>query len=386
VHIIKKVAIGLAVALTMASFAAASASASQRSFAAGQYPATFVSEGLMELTTANGATKCGASLSGELTSATPTPKASIYAECANAFIASNLSTNGCRFELNSDYNTLSIGPAGCGQMSVKMGTTGSCTTYYPPQNGIPATFEKITVGGQPAVRLAVATNSLKYHSCSAEGELREDGSINATWDLVGRTAEGAVTSLTLTTPSYTNALSAEKYPATLSGTSSEVKFTFDGNTVTCTKTTYKGTLSSVWERTDLIPSFSGCTMFGLKNSLVSGGGCTIGTSLVTGYQAIECPEGHEIKMAQPSPNVCEVFINSQNENITGATSENTTGANGRSAVRVKDNMAGLTFTAYDGSFFCPLNGSGTRSNGTFSDNVVVEGQDSAGPIAIKKGA
>jgi hypothetical protein len=148
-NMMKKLAIGLAVALSLTAVAAASASASQRSFTASQYPAVLsgMSEGEVYFSTRHNGGRCEeGALSAALPSAKPIAKADFAMRCTKFGIyPGELKDNGCQLEFNADYNTVSIGPAGCGPMSIKQET---CTTYILPQNGIPATYEAgPTVGG-----------------------------------------------------------------------------------------------------------------------------------------------------------------------------------------------------------------------------------------------
>jgi len=383
VRITRGLALGLMAVLLLGALTAASASASQRSFAAGSYPAFVGSNGQMTFSTQSNFGECGATLSGQLSSASPSLAAGITGSCKKqGTYVGTIQRNGCNFELNSDFNSVSIGPAGCGPISVQL---GSCTTYILPQNGIPATYEATTAGGLPAVQVSVSTNKLKYKECSASGEVKENGFLEGNWILTAQTSDGKPTSLSLAPPSYFNLLAAEKYPANLASVlSNDAVFILDGQYVRCTRT-HSGVLTGVSEYAQLTPTFSSCTVFAFNNGVVNGNGCQFAISVLTGNQAISCPEGTTITISLPGYG-CEATIGSQGS-LPGATSENITGKNGRSAVRIRPNMSGLKYTVTnDSGFLCPLNGPGTRTTGAFTDNVAVEGHDSAGPIAIRIGA
>lgn len=390
-QIMRKFSIGLAVALALASVAAASASASQRSFAASQYPATMVgiAEGEPTFITQHNGGRCEASMAASLPSEKPIVSAEYYMNCTKFGIYSGeLKANGCRFELNADYNTVDIGPAGCGPMTMQQQT---CTTYILPQNGIPATYGAgPTEGGFSTLKVSVATSKLKYRECTSTGELREDGTLNASFRIRGKTQAGAQISLSLTNASYVNLLSAEKYPATLSsntGKTGEGLFSFGSAGTARCAATYSGTLASVWEYAELVPTFSGCSTFGVANGTVNPNGCKFSLSVLTGNQIINCPAGKAVTVAGPPSLGCEASIGSQ-EGLAGGKSENTTAPNGRAAVNLEYNMSGLKYTVTnDSGFLCGFEGTGAKSGGSFaSHTVLLEGQDSAGPIAIKKGA
>jgi hypothetical protein len=388
-HILKKLAIGVAVVLALTSVAAGAASASQRSIAAGNYPAGLLGtpEGEVHFSTLHNGGVCEGSISGTLSSAMPTVAAGYSMTCTKSGIYRGaLNANGCQFELNSDYNTVDIGPAGCGPMTMLQQT---CTTYIFPQNGIPATYETApTEGGASTLWISIETNKLKYRECNTSGEVREDGSISAKFR-VRAASEGSATNLSLTKPEYINLLSAEKYPAPLisnAGKTGEANFTFGSAGTARCSASYSGQLSKVWEYAELVPSLTNCVMFGLK-STVNTNGCRFALSALTGNQFISCPEGKAVAFAWPAGNPCEASIGPQ-ENLAGGKSENTTAPSGRSAVNLEYNMSSLAYTVTnDSSFVCPFEGVGAKSGATFaSHSVLLEGQDSAGPIAIKKGA
>jgi hypothetical protein len=385
----KKLAIGLAVALSLTAVAASSASASQRSFTASQYPAVLsgISEGEVYFSTRHNGGRCEEGVFGAaLPSAKPIAKAEIGMKCTKFGIyPGELKDNGCQFEFNADYNTVSIGPAGCGPMSIKQET---CTTYILPQNGIPATYEAgPTAGGYETLRVSLETSKLKYKECNSSSEVREDGFLSMNFQVFGFGQEGNQISVSLKKPEYLNFVSAEKYPASLVGnsTAGEAKFSLEAGTVRCSKTTYAGTQASVWEYAEVVPTFSECIVFGFANGVVNSNGCKFGTSAFMGWEEIACPEGKVVTISIPGIG-CAASIGSQGSLLSG-TVTNTTGANGRSALNVSFNTTGLTYTVTDDSFFaCGFQGVGTKSGGTFTDKALIEGQDSAGPIAIKVGA
>lgn len=387
-RITRKLTLGLTALLLLGAFTAASASASQSSFAAGSYPASIAGEpeGQMIFSTASSAGFCEAGLHGQMSATSPMLTLGVTGSCKQGIFGGSINSNGCKVTFNSDFKTLNIGPAGCGPISVNLGT---CTTYILPQNGIPVSYEATTSGGFPAVRASVSTNKLKYRECDSSGAIKENGYLSGTWILGARNPAGIPTSLSLTTPSYVNLLAAEKYPAALANSTEgtdEAKFTLEGGAVRCAPT-YAGTLTSVSEYANLVPSFSKCVVFGIANGIVNGNGCTFAASALTGNQIISCPAGKAVTISFPANlGGCEATIGSQ-ENLAGASTENTTGTNGRPAVRLKYNMSGLSYTVTNDSYWlCPFKGVGAKTGGAFTNSVLVEGSDSAGPIGIKVGA
>ena len=184
-------AIGLLALLVVgvtAAMGAATASASSE-FAASSYPVTVngTANGPQELNAGNYPGECQLALSGGYL---PGPQEGISLDpsgkCTAFGVSHSLNANGCKFELNPDWNTYAIGPKGCGPMTVQLFT---CNISIPSQQGLSAEFSDVA-GSPQKIRFASTTNHLKYSKsgCGASST-SEGGSLLGSWNLATRPME-----------------------------------------------------------------------------------------------------------------------------------------------------------------------------------------------------
>jgi len=153
---------------------------------------------------------------------------------------------------------------------------------------------------------------------------------------------------------------AETYPVSL-GTSDVPELGFEGGTLSCAGGGASGELSAESDTLALNPTFSGCTLFGLEAKLATNG-CSYEYTVEAGTSDtmdIACPEGKAIAI---NAGTCAISIPAQT-GLSAVESGLEVGSDPRSVTLALD-IAGLTYTKTNDGFLCPLNGTGTKSDGT----------------------
>ena len=171
--------------------------------------------------------------------------------------------------------------------------------------------------------------------------------------------------------------SSGSYPVTLTGQqASKAPLTFglpshpvEGAPakVSCTGATVAGSLAAPSSSLEVVPSFSGCTAFGLPATITSNG-CAFGLnaaeaeswSSVNGSLAVKCPAGKEIEIKTAT---CTVNIGAK----TGLQSIrlDQTGTSPRKLEAVL-NATGLKYTVVKDGIGCPLSKVGSSEDGTLT--------------------
>jgi len=169
-------------------------------------------------------------------------------------------------------------------------------------------------------------------------------------------------------------LTAESFPVTLKGAStSEHVFTIEeGLAVKCKKATYSGTLSEASSSVSLTPTFSECTAFG-SAATVTTTGCKfvfeIGLESESGFPStlgISCEAGKALIITSGT---CEVQIPTQSGRETVQAANN-----GSSEVSFELGISKATYTKTKDGFLCPLNGTGTKEDGSLSGKSNFSGE------------
>jgi hypothetical protein len=154
-------------------------------------------------------------------------------------------------------------------------------------------------------------------------------------------------------------------------------FTIEGGLSTkCKKATFEGTVGATEVSTlEVTPSYSECTAFGLS-ATVNMHSCKYkflepaGSGPFTGNLNLVC--GSE--PATITAGTCEVTVTSQ-ENRGTLTYNNE--ATSPKTVLVEANVTGLKYTKVKDGFLCPLSGTGTREDGTYTGNTTAKGFEGA---------
>jgi hypothetical protein len=151
-------------------------------------------------------------------------------------------------------------------------------------------------------------------------------------------------------------------------------FTVDGTKVECTTAHFvSGLIAAPSPTAEVHPEYSGCTAFGFVGATVNTESCNY-VLHASGSVDIVCPTGQSIKI---TASTCAVEVGSQ----SGLTSIAYT--NSGNNVIVTPNVSGITATKTKDGFLCPLNGTGTVTNGTYTGAVEAKGTNSSGqPDAI----
>jgi hypothetical protein len=362
--------LGLAVCavLALAAFAGAPAAVAQDKFHASTYPATVSGQAVeAQLNTDQGGATCTLSLQAETINAgSPTLTATPSGACKLAGVSRQLETNGCKFILNPDWGTYSIGPKGCGPMTV---TLGGCKVSIPAQAGLSAEYEN--VGGSPeTVKFTSTAQNLTYShpdlNCSGPATETSDGDLLGGWTL-----KASPSHFWVEEDVYSAGFEAESYPATFSGSSPLQQFVTEGGSVECAAS-FAGSASGASNTLSLAPTYTNCKAFGFASATVSSNGCSLVYG-ATGKVSISCPVGNAITV---TANNCTVKIPAQS-GLASASYENVP-VSGRQGILIDSNVAGLSYEVTKDGFACPFAGTGSRTGGTHSGDTVVQGFDSGG--------
>jgi hypothetical protein len=178
---------------------------------------------------------------------------------------------------------------------------------------------------------------------------------------------------------------AGQYPATLSAVqvaSDPLVMGLEGGTLTCSSVTASGVLKSASQSITLTPSFSGCQILGLT-ATVSANGCTYvvnGGASTSDTMDIVCPEG---KAITASGGNCAASIPAQ-AGLSAVTARDRLNSSPQQ-ISLSLNVVGLTYNKTNDGFLCKFNGTGTKTDGTYSGTALVAGTNGAGE-AIAVGA
>ncbi len=273
----------LAVAITaMLTATVGAAGASASGFVAGSYPAELKAAPTAThyITTKSTSMQCEpftfrSSMSG--------PSESISSgltegTCWQGIVSAPINMGSCNFTLKpgsggTGTGTISIGPAGCGPITIK----GPCQISIPAQTGLSATYSNTGSGTTAKVEISVNASGLVYtqgSGCASEGTY-SDGSWKGTWALSATDLSGNSTSISVSSTlpnglflsgkesgeaSQQPRLEAEHYPATFtSEIASAHVFTTNPGVVSCKSVGFSGTLSGSSNTFSATPAYGKCT-------------------------------------------------------------------------------------------------------------------------------
>jgi hypothetical protein len=172
---------------------------------------------------------------------------------------------------------------------------------------------------------------------------------------------------------------AEAYAATVAGaqTGTQVFALEEEGEVKCTNASFAGELAEPAETMKVLPAYSGCSAFGVA-ATVESGGCELvlrpseesKENAYSGKADISCPkEGHITILAALKS--CEVQIGSQS-GLSSATYSDNLGASPPN-LTVELNLGEVHANVTKDGAFCPLSGTGERTNGSLTGNSLLKG-------------
>ena len=173
-------------------------------------------------------------------------------------------------------------------------------------------------------------------------------------------------------------------PVTITGSQEgKHKFTVDGASVECSTATFEsGSTMTPAKTITITPTYEGCTAFGFAKAKVEMNGCKYeflqpNASLV-GNVAFRCTGANKARVFVSSfGSECEVLIGEAgNTNLPSVTYENIAGS--PTKVKVLANVTGITAEKTKDTVLCPLKGTGTVTNATYSGNTLTEGKGGIG--------
>jgi hypothetical protein len=175
-------------------------------------------------------------------------------------------------------------------------------------------------------------------------------------------------------------LTAEKYPATLTGTNDpgfSDEFLTTIGTFKCTKTTYAATIAGPTTSLTATPSFSGCSGFGFP-FVVDMNGCTFKFNVgagTTGDVDLVCPAGAELTLTATSAGTakCTEHIKAQSD-ITGGVTYSNIGVGATREITISSALSGIdyTHTAGTGLGQCTM---GSAVNGVLNARAIFTGEN-----------
>lgn len=179
-------------------------------------------------------------------------------------------------------------------------------------------------------------------------------------------------------------LTAEKYPATLTGKNtgaSDVIATTAGN-VSCKTTSYHGTISGPTTKISVAPIFGECTAFGFP-ATIDVNGCllvfNVGAGL-TGDVDLSCPAGQSMTITALAAGTakCTAHLGSQSD-IEGTANFSVAGSGTTREATVSASLKGLDYTHTKGTGIGACT-AGSATNGTLSAQASVTGEEESSPF------
>lgn len=174
-------------------------------------------------------------------------------------------------------------------------------------------------------------------------------------------------------------------PVTISGSQTTTHtFTVEGNAVTCTSATFSSASTATPASTvSVTPVYTGCTAFGFAGAHITMNGCKYKFATPVskvGTVEFDCPtpETKATVFVSTFLTECEVQIGEAGNNKLEDV-KFTNLANGD--VEVDATVSGITATKTKDVGLCPLNGTGTINNATYTGKTVISG-DGAKTITV----
>ena len=192
--------------------------------------------------------------------------------------------------------------------------------------------------------------------------------------LVAVFAMSAVVASAASASEFTSA----KYPVTISGSQSTThKFTAGSTSVTCETATFAGEASAASSTVTIHPTYSGCTAFGFVGATVTTTGCDylfhsgaeVSSEKFDGTVDVVCGEGKSITIVAST---CALEIKGQ----TGLSTVSFQNA-AEGKVTVGANVSSIAYTTTKDGFLCPLAGTGNFTNGGYTGDTSVSGNNGA---------
>jgi len=175
---------------------------------------------------------------------------------------------------------------------------------------------------------------------------------------------------------------AEKYPATLTGTNDpgfQNEFSSTVGTFRCTETKYMATIAGATTSLTASPSFSGCAAFGFP-FVIDMNGCTLKFNVgagTTGDVDLVCPAGAEVTMTANSAGTTKCTVHIPSQSFASGVTYSNTGAGATREVNISGNISNALMykhTAGTGIGVCTT-GSGS---GSYAGSGLITGETGGG--------
>jgi hypothetical protein len=378
------------------------ASASSGAITAEKYPATLTGEqgsyssNKTSISTRLGAPSCTApTITAEVKHATGEATASAAdSTCSTG----SMKMNGCQFILHPEVGkgSFDIGGAGCG--SIKISMFGGCVVSIPAQTGLAATFSNTGAGSEAKFEVKAEASGLKYQLTSGkaceEGSY-SDGSWNGSWLVKGKN-EGKATGVSVAPfPGFSvqnEMFHSELYPVVVGGSQTTgviggktlkmIEFSTQAGSISCSSAVFSaGTLEQDSTELWLSPSFSSCTMAGLKATAVTTE-CHNVLSIASGppYAGVQwftCSGGNAFEFTNYVG--CKVTLLEQIASGSGGVGTGmeyvNVGSGSSSEVEAKANLIGIDYEIAGGEAKCGEGvTNGLHTDGTWKGALKVKGE------------
>jgi subtilisin family serine protease len=367
-------------------------------FEAGSYPAAIsgLQSGEHVLQFKTSTLKCtGASAAGQLTAAGSSVSLTpAYSGCtlelkSGGTLSATVNSNSCALELHARGEWLA-GHSGVADVDCPSGQAievlaGTCKVKVFGAAEVKSTdYADGGTGVEAHLRLSGLEHSeIDGLACPfAATVTSSEGSYKGDFDL--EAADGSAQPIALAIDGlevqpHAPAVEAQLYPAVLTGSQGEGQkheLKFDGATLSCTTATVTGGLTQRSQSVLLSPTYSGCSMGGSAATVTTNGcGYEVGLAVsgagpvYGGLVGVVCPEGKKLTV---TAGTCKVELASQ-AGLTGA-DLSTDVQSSRERLLAEFDLSGISYTQTDG-FLCSLNGSGSRSGGTYSGNSLISAEN-----------
>lgn len=265
------------------------------------------------------------------------------AACSAVNIGKEIKNNACSFRYKPGARTGAatfqgtvdiVCPIGV-SMEITGGSASACKIAVPEQTGLPATYENIGSGKERAVKVTVATTSLKYSQISGSSctvGSYTNGTWEGSWKISTSNGLGSV-GMWLGFPSMgiigtPPQLMASYYPLKITGSQgTQHVITMQGGTVKCSTANLSTSASGATATLSVQAEYSGCTALGFPGA-VNMNGCTYTFNILNqapigsahpGHADIACPEGKSIVVTAVSAGLtkCTVTIPAQTTDSEG---------------------------------------------------------------------
>lgn len=297
------------------------------------------------------------------------------------FAAVTVNFEGCTFQFHAAGNTADVlCPIGKSIKALGSVFGSTCEVRISAQEGLKSMSYETQAGPPKTVKATATINGFAYSKTVDTGLCPLSGTGNGTSSSLETVAlvKGSIGGKQISV--FTDAagvFNAEVEPAiSIVGEQAEpFIFTIENGMGLECSATYSGEVNKAVEQLEVLPSYSGCNIFG-ASATVNMEGCKYRFNANTTDVDLVCPSGKVVKVVIGT---CEVQFGSQ-EGLNAVSYVNNAGP--PKTVTVKATVTGVKYNKTKDGKLCPLAGTGEKSDGEFSGDTVVKGFQSAKQLGV----